>query len=100
MEVPSQVSQVSRMVHVIYDKVAETFIGQPVLERHSAPVCRLFNQLLADKQTQLGLHPKDYVVLHVGYIEESGRLWPCEPTVIATGEAWLASQNRETADNA
>lgn len=83
---------VSRSMFVIYDKVAEAFVGQVIIDRHPAPVCRLFHQLLADKQTNLAAHPKDYVVSHVGYIEDSGRVWAIDPYIVATGEAWLAAQ--------
>lgn len=85
---------VSRSVFIIYDKVAENFIGQPVLDRHAAPVIRLFHQLLGDQSTQLAAHPRDYSVLHVGYIEDNGQLWPIEPVTVATGESWAASQEK------
>lgn len=82
----------NRHVFMIYDTVAETFIGNFIIDRHAAPVCRLFHQLLADKATQLAQHPNDFQLLHVGFVEDTGQLWPIEPTVIATGSAWLATQ--------
>jgi hypothetical protein len=96
-ELDPQQKAVSRQVFIIHDKVAENFIGQIVVDRHSAPVTRLFHQLLGDKQTQLAQHPQDYALLHIGYIEDSGRLWPIDPTVIATGAAWLAAQESSNA---
>lgn len=86
----------ARSLYAIYDKVAETFIGQIIIDRHPAPVCRMFHSLLGDKQTQLASHPADYNLLHVGYIEDSGRLWPVDPVVVATGSAWLSTQTPAT----
>lgn len=88
----------SRHLFAIYDNVAEIFVGQPIVDRHAAPVTRMFHQLLADKSTTLNQHPKDFVLLHIGFIEDTGQLWPIEPTVIATGQGWLTSQ--EEAANA
>lgn len=87
----------SRSIYAIFDLVAETFIGQLIIDRHAAPVCRIFHQLLGDKSTQLGQHPKDYTLLHLGYVEDHGQLWPITPAVVATGEAWLAATSAETA---
>lgn len=88
----------SRSLYVIFDTVAESFIGQVIIDRHPAPVCRMFHQLLGDPKTQLHAHPADYNVLHIGYLEDTGRLWPIDPTIIATGAAWLSAQ--ENASNA
>lgn len=88
----------SRSIFAVYDTVAETFIGQLILDRHAAPVTRMFHQLLGDKSTQLAAHPNDYNLLHVGYVEDSGQLWPISPTIVATGSAWL-SATQENASN-
>lgn len=85
-----------RSLFIIYDLVAQNLIGQVVLERHPAPVIRLFHQLLADKNTQLAAHPKDYNVVHIGFIDDDGQLTPIAPLTVATGEGWLAAQ--ETAN--
>lgn len=89
----------SRSVFVIYDVVAEIFIGQLIVDRHPAPVCRLFHQVLGDKSTAPGQHPADYNLQHVGYIEDSGRLWPIDPIIVATGAAWLSAQTPELPTN-
>lgn len=81
-----------RSLYVIYDLVAETWIGQPIVDRHSAPVCRMFNALLADTKTQLYQHPGDFTLLHIGYIDDNGQLTEVAPVTISTGEAWLAMQ--------
>ncbi|QXP44222.1 MAG: nonstructural protein [Arizlama microvirus] len=86
-----------RSLFIIMDTVAETFIGQIIVDRHPAPVCRLFHKLLGDQQTQLAQHPKDYTLLHVGFIEDDGTLTPIAPLTIATGEAWLAANTEASA---
>jgi len=84
-------------MYVIYDTVADAFIGQIIVDRHAAPVCRMFHQLLGDKNTQLASHPADYNVLHIGFIEDSGKVWSIDPNIVATGAAWLAAQSKESA---
>lgn len=86
----------SRCLFVLYDKVAEAFLGHIIIERHPAPAVRLFSQVLADKNTSPGQHPADYELLQVGFIEDSGQILPCEPMVITSGVAWLASQESST----
>jgi len=87
----------SRALFVIFDKVADTFLGHIIIERHPAPACRLFNQLLADKNSQLAQHPADFELVQIGFIEDSGQLLPIEPMVITSGTAWLSSQETSNA---
>lgn len=85
-----------RLLFVVYDKVAETFLFNIVIDRHPAPACRQFNDALAAPDSALAKHPADYQLLHIGYIEDSGQLVPIVPQVIHTGEAWLSSQSQES----
>lgn len=93
---PKDLPNVSRSVFCIYDRVAEAWIGQLLVDRHPAPVTRMFHQLLGDKNTQLAAHPADYNLLHIGFVEDSGKLWSVDPTIIATGAAWLSAQQEST----
>lgn len=79
-----------RGMYLIYDIVAESFIGTVILEKHPAPACRLFAQLLGDKNTQLFAHPKDYNLIHVGYIADSGAITPIVIQTVMTGESWVS----------
>lgn len=81
-------------IFVIYDKVAEAWIGQPIVQRHPAPACRIFAELLGDPKTQLHAHPKDYELRHVAFIEETGKVDSVEVVTVMTGESWLAMQQR------
>lgn len=94
---PDEKGNSTRSIYIIFDLVAETFIGQCIIDRHAAPVTRIFHSLLGDKNTQLGQHPNDYNLIFIGYIEDNGQLWPVTPTIVATGSAWLAAQNQEAA---
>lgn len=89
------VSPAGRGMYVIYDRVAESFIGTIILEKHPAPACRLFSQLLGDKNTQLYTHPKDYDLLHVGYIGDSGAITPIVAQTVMTGESWYSLNTPE-----
>lgn len=86
-----------RQLFVIFDKVAESWIGQPIVEKHPAAACRLFTQLLGDKNTTLSSHPKDYVLLHVGSVDDAGVISPRPPEVVLAGEVWYMMNSGDPA---
>lgn len=92
----TDMANTQRSMFLIYDKISQNFVGQIVVERHPAPVIRLFHQLLGEKNNQIAAHPKDYIVMHIGFIDDDGSITPIAPLTVATGEAWLAAQ--ETAN--
>lgn len=79
-------------LYIIWDRVAEAFIGGIILQRSDAPVVRMFNELLADPQTQLAKHPADYDLRFVGTIDDDGSVIGAGHVVISTGQAWVTSQ--------
>lgn len=87
----------ARCMFVIYDRVAEAFIGQVIVEKHPAPACRLFSDLLADSKTFMHAHPTDYDLLQVAFIEEDGRVEAFStPDVVMTGASWVATNSAES----
>lgn len=83
-----------RRLYIIYDRVAETFVGPIIVDRADAPVVRSFHDVLADPKTSLGQHPGDYDVRCIAQITDVGQVLPLEHTTIATGSAWQISQER------
>ena len=82
-----------RRVYCIYDLIAGTFLGSPVVERGDAPVIRAFFDILAQKDSTPGQHPADFTLIYCGEISDAGVLLPADaPTTIATGASWLAAQ--------
>lgn len=84
-----------RQVFVIFDTVAKAFVGPLIVERHPAPACRMFHELLGDKSTSLAKHPQDYQLRFVGYVCDDGALVEAEVRTVTSGEAWLAAQSQE-----
>ncbi|WNK13747.1 MAG: nonstructural protein [Microvirus sp.] len=89
----------SRAMFVIYDTKAEAFGGFILLERHPAAAVRTFTQLCFDKTTQVGNYPADFVLLQVGFIEDSGQILPIEPMEIVSGSAIIASHEAANAQS-
>jgi len=85
----------SRQMFIIFDNVAQSWIGQIIVEKHPAPACRLFSQLLGDKNTALYSHPKDYDLWFIGYVTDEGFVDGSERRVVMTGESWLAANSGE-----
>jgi hypothetical protein len=85
-----------RRQYVIFDKVAQLWIGQPLIDRSDAPVIRLFHDVLADSSSLLGKHPADYELRYVGQLADDGDMIPSTVSVVATGSAWLAARSQES----
>jgi len=82
-----------RMMFVVFDNVAECWIGQIIVEKHFAPACRLFSQLLADKSTQLAAHPNDYDLYFIGYVNDAGVIDGSERKIVMTGASWVVANS-------
>jgi hypothetical protein len=81
-----------KRLYMVYDLIACTVIGTPILERADAAAMRAFNDALAHPESLLGQHPKDFNLLYVGSISEDGLILPVlgdSPQIIATGASWL-----------
>lgn len=87
----------SRNFYQIYDLVAESLIGPPLVEKNKGPAIRAFTDILADKNTTLGQHPDDYELRFIAIQDEStGALQPVTPPqTIATGAEWAERKRQE-----
>lgn len=80
-------------LYQIYDLKAESVRGPIMAYNRPGPAVRAFNELCANKESEIGRYPKDFHLLHIGtQDEETGEIESGRNTVIATGEAWLAAQ--------
>jgi hypothetical protein len=81
-----------KRLYMVYDVIACTIIGTPILERADAAAMRAFNDALANPESLLGQHPKDFNLLYLGSISADGALYPApgdSGQIIATGASWL-----------
>lgn len=76
-----------QQLYTLYDHVAETIIGSVMPFAREAAAIRAYNDLRKDQNTQLGQHPNDFLLLHVGEIDTStGAILPkTAPEVVDTG---------------
>lgn len=81
-----------------YDLVAEMTVGPIMIHSNEKPAIRDFTTVLADKNTNLGIHPADYELRELGTIDEATAVIEQPdgfPKVVATGAQWLAEQERQ-----
>lgn len=91
IKVPTDVQQgAGKGIYAIRDRVAAAIVGNLFTERHVGVACRAFGSLLGDKQTMPGQYPTDYELIVIGYLHEDGRIEPVPPTVVMTGESFIA----------
>lgn len=79
-------------LYVVYDLVASCCAG-PVVQFAGDPAAgRFFVDLLGDRDTNVGKHPKDFELRRVGWIDDESSM--IEPTyhVVVSGEQWVNMQ--------
>lgn len=88
-----------RRLFQVYDRVSQLCVGPIIPYGVDAAAVRMFYDLLGNKATDPGQHPRDYSLLCIGDQEEStGAISSCSPTVVATGVNWEETQNRSAAE--
>lgn len=82
-------------IYAVRDLVAENIASGLIMEFTDAPAIRAFHDALANPQSPLSTHPKDYVLLDLGEINlETGLIIGAEPITIATGASWVEANER------
>lgn len=80
-------------LYQIYDRVAEQVVGPIMAGSRDGAAIRNFTEVLQDKNTELGKHPMDYELRHIGEQDlESGGVTSVPVTTILTGAAWIREQ--------
>lgn len=88
-----------RRLFQVFDKVSQLAVGPVIPFGADAAAVRMFYDLLGNKATDPGQHPRDYILLGVGDQDEgTGSISSCTPMVVATGIAWEEGQNRNAAE--
>lgn len=65
----------------IWDKKAEAFVNQPFFTMTKGLAIRAFADLAKDKGTDIGKHPEDYSLSHLGtFNHDNGTLTPADTT--------------------
>lgn len=87
-------------LYQVWDRKAESVVGPILTANRPAPIVRYFHEVLADEKTDLGKHPEDYNLVHIGTQDtDTGTIsglyddnGVVRIEVIATGEAWASSR--------
>lgn len=85
----------------IFDTTGNTVIGPIITSHHEAAAVRQFTDLLKDQTTLLAKHPEDYELRWLGYQDEdTGTIdpTPANTSIVLTGSAWAAMQERKAQD--
>lgn len=82
-----------KQIYAIYDNVAESIIGGLHLHPHPAPAIRMFGDVAALPNSQIGLHPADFDLQLLGTLNDDNSITPHKETIL-TGATWAAAQTQ------
>lgn len=81
-------------LYQLYDIEAQSPIGPIITEKRDAPAIRMFHDILNNKDTLPGKYPQHFELRHLAdQDDETSALTAFIPRAIATGAAWLETQN-------
>jgi hypothetical protein len=82
-----------KTLYTIYDLVALQIMGNIMTMPNHAPAIRAFHDALAAKDSPLNAHPRDYNLIALGIIDDTGRIFVDDdmPQTVATGAQWAAA---------
>lgn len=85
----------NQRLYCLFDKTAETVIGQTVAFPRDAAAVRHFTELLANKEVIIGQYPADFQLIYVGLINTTVPMIEGDkPQIIYTGAKWLLDQQK------
>lgn len=87
-----------RALYAIWDKVAQDTIGSIIIQAHDAPAVRVFRDVTNAEGTALHKNPKDYDLIHLGWME-GDTITTDGPRTVVTGAALLAAQEEQKSGN-
>lgn len=82
-------------LYMIYDNVAEQFLGMAYPSRSPNAAIRQFADVIRDPQSQLHSHASDFVLVRVATLPE-GMVVLADDTIVATGASFIAEVTRES----
>lgn len=88
-------------IYVVYDLKAQSIVNDMLMTiKHEAVAIRTFQDILNQPKAPMRQWPDDYELRRLGYIDtETGELIGEQRSII-TAAAILATENKETNDNA
>lgn len=88
-------------IYIVYDKLAQSPVGGLYLHRHDATAIRFFVDVLSDPNSQVGAHPDDFCLMHVGEIHGSDE--PIKLTenirTVLEGSTWASTKAAQEKNN-
>lgn len=85
---------IKKGLYAIIDSLANDTVGGVHIHQHEATAVRFFSDVAGLQGSQIALHPTDYNLVRLGYINHDFAL-TAEYVVVMTGEQWLASQPKQ-----
>lgn len=79
-------------IYTIVDTLAKAQVGPIQLFRHEAPAVRFFSDVAGMQDSQVNLHPSDYALVRLGWLEDETLEITPEMAVIIDGQTWAAAQ--------
>lgn len=80
-----------RGLYAIVDHVSQDILGILQIHKHEAAAIRMFTDIAAMPNSQVGLHPADYALVRMGWLNDDLTIAP-ENTSILEGSVWAAAQ--------
>lgn len=82
----------------VFDNKANEMMGGVQIQKHDALAIRTFTDAIKHPESRLVLHPDDYELRKLGYINtESGQIDPQTPEVVITAAQIIATLTPENA---
>lgn len=80
-----------KKLYTIRDTLAQA-IGPIVTHAADAAAVRMFGDVVADPQSQVNRHPKDFELVCLGDVSDMGVIDSSGVRVVITGQAWIDAQ--------
>lgn len=80
-----------KQIYAIYDNVAQDIIGGLHLHSHAAPAIRMYGDVAALPNSQIGLHPADFDLILLGILNDDQTITPVKEIALS-GSQWQAAQ--------
>lgn len=87
-----------KKLYGVLDRVAQELTGRHmylVMAFKTDPeAARYFSDAINDESSVLNKHPSDYALLYLGQILDTGEIRPETPSIVVTGDALIAAQDK------
>lgn len=86
-------------IYAVHDTVADIIVGGLQTHRAEASAIRTFGDAASMKGSVVQMHPGDFQLLRLGWINDDHSIEP-DAAVVMTGATWLAAQQPSDGEGA